>query len=144
VPKKDSLPAWGYDNYKIQGPFADVATLEVNTVVSTLRAGAAMGKEDGMFKPGSEKDLNGPTDGILSKAFSQPKDFAHFYGSMSIDVQLTKAVENWEDFFAAIDKKAVVVAFGSPSPVPELATMLLLGTGLIGLAAFGRRKLFKK
>ncbi|TFG59231.1 MAG: PEP-CTERM sorting domain-containing protein [Deltaproteobacteria bacterium] len=49
------------------------------------------------------------------------------------------------DVLQYIDSHFIVVGFGSPvaSPVPEPGTMILLGTGLVGLAGYGRKR-FRK
>jgi hypothetical protein len=46
--------------------------------------------------------------------------------------------------FAGTAAYAAAYAPGQTAPVPEPATMLLLGTGLLGVAGFGRKRMIKK
>jgi len=58
------------------------------------------------------------------------------------DIALVEDDNSWDGTWDS-DHSGTAVKHDT-APISEPATMLLLGTGLIGMAAFGRRKFFKK
>ena len=119
----DVLSGWAAFDYGDYHPYDDNAYVKIYNGDSLL---ATPWDEFGLDHPNywdgpwTYWEWTSPTGG----------DYTLVYG-------VSNALDGINDSYALFDAPGV-------APVPEPATMLLLGSGLIGLASLGRKKFFKK
>jgi hypothetical protein len=144
-----SQDMWGWGT-TIAGHYDDPGVLPVNLILSTNSADA-----DTTFGGAAASTLNGPTYGLISRDGS-PANGARIVDTLVFSIYLANVPTNL-DLPQFIQNRAVVVAYGSPtnaqgqytpySPppppppaVPEPASMLLMGAGLMTWGVLRRRK----
>lgn len=138
----DVSQEWGYTNYGPAGAFNDLLGL-VNTQITTMNSSTDTQFADGTIGP--PPGLNGPSWGVLSSYLVpgavggyQIQDSLLVHAFLSSDGTFTG------DLWSYIQSNEVQLTFGSPDRVaviPEPGTFLLLGSGLLGVGIYARKRL---
>ena len=139
-----SLPAgtslrgeWGGGDPSGSGPFSNLTTKNVNYVTATLQSAFFDGSP---FDPAAvlknPDDVDGPEFGLLSSNFANAGGLGYIKDSITFAWTISggSLTTGW------LDEHDVVISFGSPTAVPEAGTLLLFGTGLIGLVGYRRMR----
>jgi len=127
---------WGGGDPSGSGPFSNLTTKNVDYVTATLQSAFYDGSP---FDPAAmlknPDDVDGPEFGLLSSNFTD----AGGLGYIKDSITFTWTITGGSLTTAALDGKDVVISFGSPTAaVPEAGTLILFGTGLVGLVGYRR------